>query len=69
MRVFFAGKRAEVGDGLVAGDVIEAVLDEVGLLHAGQLEAGLLAGELGLHGGESGVRGRALAVCNSGGYA
>ena len=38
MAGFFAGERAVVGDGLVAGDVVEAVLDEVWPLHAGQHE-------------------------------
>ena len=33
---FLAGERAVVGDGLVGGDVVEAVLDEVGPLHAGE---------------------------------
>ena len=31
-----AGERAVVGDGLVGGEVVEAVLDEVGPLHAGE---------------------------------
>ena len=46
---FFAGERAVVGDCLIGGEVVEAVLDEVGALHAGQHEAAFLAVELGLH--------------------
>ena len=67
VRVLFASERAVVGDGLVAGDVVEAVLDEVRVLHAGQDEGGLFAGQLGLHGGEDGV-GRgfcAFVTCRS----
>ena len=48
---------AVVGDGLVGVEVVEAVLDEVGPLHAGEEEEVLLAGQLGLHGLEDGVGG------------
>ena len=53
--VFLADERAVVGDGLVGGEVVEAVLDEVGPLHAGEQQLGLLAVEFGLHGAEDGV--------------
>jgi len=46
---------AVVGDGLVGAEVVQAVLDEVGALHAGQQQLGLLAVEFGLHGTENGV--------------
>ena len=51
---FLADERAVVGDGFVGGEVVEAVLDEVGPLHAGEHEA-LLAVEFGLHGAEDRV--------------
>ena len=41
--VLFAGEGAVVGDGLVGGEVVQAVLDEVGPLHAGE-EEGLSRG-------------------------
>ncbi len=47
----FLRECAVVGDGFVGGDVVEAVLDEVGPLHAGKHEA-LLAVEFLLHGAE-----------------
>jgi len=62
-------ERAEVGQRLISGHVIEAVLDEVWLEHPGQQQLGLLAGELFVHGGEHGVRGRVLlgsGVCGKG---
>ena len=55
MLLFFTGEGAVVGDGLVGAEVVEAVLDEVGALHAGEQEGGLFAVELGAHGLEHGV--------------
>ena len=52
--VLFAGEGAVVSDGLVAGEIVQAVLDEVRFLHAGE-EEGLLAVELGSHGAEEWV--------------
>ncbi len=54
MAEFFAGECAVVGDGLVTGDVVEAVFDEVWLLHAGQHES-FFAIELLLHCDQEGV--------------
>ena len=63
-----ASERAVVGDGLVGVDVVEAVLDEVGSLHAGEQEA-FFTVELLLHGAEEWVvylRGRFCGrdICN-----
>ena len=62
---FFAHQRAEVGDRLVGGEVVQAVLNEVGPLHAGKQQLGLLAVELGLHGAQHRVVG-GLARCRRG---
>ena len=63
-------ERAVVGDGLVGGDVVQAVLDEVGALHAGEQQLGLLAVEFGLHGAQDRVVLRAIpargGICNRG---
>ena len=46
---------AEGGAGFEVVDVFDAVLDEEGLLEAGELELGDAAVELGEHGGEDGI--------------
>ena len=50
-----AHQGAEVGNRLVAGAVVQAVLDEVGSLHAWQHQQRLLAVELSLHGAQHGI--------------
>ena len=52
---FLASEGAVVGDGLVGVDVVEAVLDEVGPLHAVRTSWALFAVELLLHGLQHGV--------------
>ena len=62
--LFLAGEGSVVGDGFVAADVVEAVLDEVGALHAGEEEGGLFAVEFGLHGVEDGVFGSMVSLAS-----
>ena len=66
----FPHERAVVGDGLISVDVVEAIFNEVGLLHARKEQLGLLAVELGLHGAEDrvilGRFGRCCSKCNYG---
>jgi len=59
----------EVGYGVAGGEVVDAVLDEVGALHSGKHELGLLAGQLVLHGAQDGVGlgGCLRRLCEGGG--